>query len=1169
MKNSFKFVLPAVLLVLAAGCARDLEYEVPSGKTVTRTYTASFDVATKTALGISGNKGSVSWEGDEDISYFSTDGGTVSHSSVVFEGNKATVSTSLGLDDDYINAVYGGSIFGSGITENSFIVQQVARSEQKDTAFAHAHACVAHLSDVFESDLHFNNIVSVLYFKSCADVQKIEFTTDTDVNGGEFISGGKNGNVRVTFENNALKTVEPASTGSKTITVITDGLSNTFHFAILPAYLSNGFTIRIYGTGGNLIKTKWTSQAVNAGISADGKLGPRVIDLGNAADWLVSTEPPVPKYPVTDMTLTPDGDVTIPVDGIAELYATITPENADTLQFSILPFETNYFSLDTVRTKANEIKITITPKAIGSASITVKPVAASGASFAQTRVITVTEAEPEDLSAYGNANCYIAPAAESTPYRFYAGVKGNGVAPYSETVAIEGAHHAAVLWENYPIYYYGQSGVRDVVSNVSYTSDGYIRFTAENEGSALIAIENSNGDILWSWHIWVWPGYDPDVNCQTYKNNVGIMMDRDLGAETNFPSAIGDYSCWGLLYQWGRKDPFFGRETRVTALGPGISAVPAAVYSNSETGTVEWTIAHPMTYILYPDNNDSDWVFGNRLNALWGTDKTMYDPCPPGWKLPYKDFWYRATGVNSTKTYTTLSNYNQGLDFAGIMTSGTESVYYPASGGYLGTIENTYAKNVYGKSWFGYWWTSGYNSANNAGTMLCINRDSKVIIPRENGGRSSAASVRCMKDGSGSSGGSTTVEVKSVTVNPNPASVAQYRSVQLSADVAPTNATNKAITWSSANVNIATVEASTGLVKGVAMGTVKIYATAANGVKGECDVTVTAPEETDLSATSYGAANCYVVSASGPYCFRAVKGNTRTAVAASYVRTLWQSYCTDSYDSEAPVINNVSYSNGTVFFSVPANMKNGNAVIAAYDSNDNILWSWHIWACKDYDPEATKHTYKNNAGVVMDRNLGATTTVGKADGSLGLLYQWGRKDPFLNSAKCHAAVNTASSSNAWTIVDQGTLDYSIKHPMAFMTSAGGDWLTESTATLWSASTKTQYDPCPPGWRVPAGGSNGLWAKAAGGTSATNAHDTGRLGVSYTIFTETGTVWVPFSGYRLFTNGNLSAIGGQLFLWSGSSKGSNAYVLFQSSGSDVLTAEDMEKASGCAVRCVHQ
>ncbi|UVV77201.1 hypothetical protein NXW84_04910 [Bacteroides fragilis] len=30
----------------------------------------------------------------------------------------------------------------------------------------------------------------------------------------------------------------------------------------------------------------------------------------------------------------------------------------------------------------------------------------------------------------------------------------------------------------------------------------------------------------------------------------------------------------------------------------------------------------------------------------------------------------------------------------------------------------------------------------------------------------------------------------------------------------------------------------------------------------------------------------------------------------------------------------------------------GSGVIAAYDSSDNILWSWHVWVT-DYHPDAT------------------------------------------------------------------------------------------------------------------------------------------------------------------------------------------------------------------------
>jgi hypothetical protein len=65
------------------------------------------------------------------------------------------------------------------------------------------------------------------------------------------------------------------------------------------------------------------------------------------------------------------------------------------------------------------------------------------------------------------------------------------------------------------------------------------------------------------------------------------------------------------------------------------------------------------------------------------------------------------------------------------------------------------------------------------------------------------------------------------------------------------------------------------------------------------------------------------------------------------------------------------------------------------DADGVILWSWHIWLVQD---QIGYNTYANNAGVLMDRNLGATSAIEYDSGTIGLLYQWGRKDPFLSNA---------------------------------------------------------------------------------------------------------------------------------------------------------------------------
>jgi len=85
------------------------------------------------------------------------------------------------------------------------------------------------------------------------------------------------------------------------------------------------------------------------------------------------------------------------------------------------------------------------------------------------------------------------------------------------------------------------------------------------------------------------------------------------------------------------------------------------------------------------------------------------------------------------------------------------------------------------------------------------------------------------------------VNVTGVTVNPTSATVAVSGTQQLTATVAPANATNQSVTWSSSNTGIATVSA-TGLVTGIAAGTATITVTTQDGAKTAiCSVTVTQP----------------------------------------------------------------------------------------------------------------------------------------------------------------------------------------------------------------------------------------------------------------------------------------------------------------------------------------
>ena len=88
------------------------------------------------------------------------------------------------------------------------------------------------------------------------------------------------------------------------------------------------------------------------------------------------------------------------------------------------------------------------------------------------------------------------------------------------------------------------------------------------------------------------------------------------------------------------------------------------------------------------------------------------------------------------------------------------------------------------------------------------------------------------------SSSSTVISVTSVSVSPSSLELTVGASSSLTATVYPTNATNKAVTWSSSNTSIATVSSS-GLVNAKAAGSVTITVKTSDGNKtATCSVTV-------------------------------------------------------------------------------------------------------------------------------------------------------------------------------------------------------------------------------------------------------------------------------------------------------------------------------------------
>ena len=122
-----------------------------------------------------------------------------------------------------------------------------------------------------------------------------------------------------------------------------------------------------------------------------------------------------------------------------------------------------------------------------------------------------------------------------------------------------------------------------------------------------------------------------------------------------------------------------------------------------------------------------------------------------------------------------------------------------------------------------------------------------------------------------------------------------------------------------------------------------------------------------LDLSSSASANCYVVSAEGLYKFKAVKGNSTEVLGTlASASILWETFGTSAVPEYCDLIKAVDYKDEYIVFQTADTFKEGNAVIVAKDNSGQIIWSWHIWLTDQPDGQE----YFNNAGTVMDRNLG-------------------------------------------------------------------------------------------------------------------------------------------------------------------------------------------------------
>jgi uncharacterized protein (TIGR02145 family) len=226
----------------------------------------------------------------------------------------------------------------------------------------------------------------------------------------------------------------------------------------------------------------------------------------------------------------------------------------------------------------------------------------------------------------------------------------------------------------------------------------------------------------------------------------------------------------------------------------------------------------------------------------------------------------------------------------------------------------------------------------------------------------------------------------------------------------------------------------------------------------------------------------------------------------------------------------------------------------------------------------------------MDRNLGATSATPGDVRALGLLYQWGRKDPFLGSSSISSNV-VAESTITWpsyvsSSPETGTISYATENPTTFITyyyewntsHVNYDWYYTGTSQTgpnrWRNDEKTNYDPCPPGWKVPKGGESGLWSTAIKSTLTNDrfsySFDKVNFGMNLSgKFSQESNVWYPASGYRSYSDGSLKYVSESGFYWSSSSGTYDADLLSIHDDGDVWPETSNYCAVARSVRCVKE
>lgn len=201
-----------------------------------------------------------------------------------------------------------------------------------------------------------------------------------------------------------------------------------------------------------------------------------------------------------------------------------------------------------------------------------------------------------------------------------------------------------------------------------------IKNVGAHSGSPVLVMKDVNtGKVLWAWVFWNIAADGTKLEGKPFgpvkiaNMDIGQVSEKDVATETLMEMRRSIF-----YYQWGRPTPVFWQKTTMPYLGqshPMNSTAPVFAAFGSGPISMEESLQHPGEMIIAnldswdkasDTDEPADWlVEGSSHKDLWGSDgtKTIYDPCPKGWKVVDVNVYVDVFGTSSSSPLYSIDRY--------------------------------------------------------------------------------------------------------------------------------------------------------------------------------------------------------------------------------------------------------------------------------------------------------------------------------------------------------------------------------------------------------------------------------------------------------------------------------------------------------------------------------